>query len=86
MRHPGAPENQLTAILSEAVDCELRILPPMADDVVQLDAIEGLLARARARPGVQSGVLGAMIETPAPVEHAAEHRAGGARAAVSATG
>ena len=73
LRHPAALEDQLAAILSEGVDCELRILLPMVDDVGQLDAVEGLLARARARArDVEGGVLGAMIETPAAVEHAAE--------------
>jgi phosphoenolpyruvate-protein kinase (PTS system EI component) len=73
LRHPAALEDQLAAILSEGVDCDLRILLPMVDDVGQLDAVEGLLARARARTGVvEGGVLGAMIETPAAVEHAAE--------------
>ena len=73
LRHPGALEDQLAAILSEGADCELRILLPMVDDVGQLDAVEGLLARARARArDVEGGVLGAMIETPAAVEHAAE--------------
>jgi phosphoenolpyruvate-protein kinase (PTS system EI component) len=73
LRHPDALEDQLAAILSEGVDCELRILLPMVDDVGELDAVERLLARARARSGViETGVLGAMIETPAAVEHAAE--------------
>jgi phosphoenolpyruvate-protein kinase (PTS system EI component) len=73
LRHPAALEDQLAAILSEGADCELRILLPMVDDAGQLDAIEGLLARARARASrVEGGVLGAMIETPAAVEHAAE--------------
>ena len=73
LRHPGALEDQLVAILSEGADCELRILLPMVDDAGQLDAVEGLLARARARAReVEGGVLGAMIETPAAVEHAAE--------------
>jgi phosphoenolpyruvate-protein kinase (PTS system EI component) len=73
LRHPAALEDQLAAILSEGADCELRILLPMVDDAGQLDAIEGLLARARARASrVERGVLGAMIETPAAVEHAAE--------------
>jgi phosphoenolpyruvate-protein kinase (PTS system EI component) len=73
LRHPDALEDQLVAILSEGVDCDLRILLPMVDDVDQLDAVELLLARARARSGVIDwGVLGAMIETPAAVEHAAE--------------
>jgi phosphoenolpyruvate-protein kinase (PTS system EI component) len=53
----------------KGVDCDLRILLPMVDDVDQLDAVELLLARARARSGViDRGVLGAMIETPAAVE------------------
>jgi len=73
LRHPDALEDQLAAILSEGIDCDLRILLPMVDDVDQLDAVERLLARARARTGViETGVLGAMIETPAAVEHAAE--------------
>ena len=73
LRHPDALEDQLAAILSEGIDCDLRILLPMVDDVGQLDAVERLLARARARTGViETGVLGAMIETPAAVEHAAE--------------
>jgi phosphoenolpyruvate-protein kinase (PTS system EI component) len=73
LRHPAALEDQLAAILSEGVDCDLRILLPMVDDVGQLDAVERLLARARARARVtEGGVLGAMIETPAAVEHAAE--------------
>ena len=73
LRHPDALEDQLAAILSEGVDCDLRILLPMVDDVGQLDAVERLLARARARTRViEGGVLGAMIETRAAVEHAAE--------------
>ena len=73
LRHPDALEDQLAAILSEGLDCDLRILLPMVDDVDQVDAVELLLARARARSGViDRGVLGAMIETPAAVEHAAE--------------
>jgi multiphosphoryl transfer protein len=73
LRHPAALEDQLAGILSEGVDCDLRILLPMVDDVGQLDAVEALLARARARTGVaKGGVLGAMIETPAAVERAAE--------------
>jgi phosphoenolpyruvate-protein kinase (PTS system EI component) len=75
LRHPAALEDQLAAILSEGVDCELRILLPMVDDVGQLDAVEGLLARARARARTrvgEVGVLGAMIETRAAVERAAE--------------
>jgi len=73
LRHPDALEDQLAAILSEGVECELRILLPMVDDVGELDAVEQLLARACARSGViETGVLGAMIETPAAVEHAAE--------------
>jgi phosphoenolpyruvate-protein kinase (PTS system EI component) len=67
LRHPAALEHQLAAILAEGADCRLRILLPMVDDVSQLLAAGELLARARARTGVETGSLGAMIETPAAV-------------------
>jgi phosphoenolpyruvate-protein kinase (PTS system EI component) len=70
LRHPAALEAQLAAILAEGAACRLRILLPMVDDVAQLIAVEELLARARARTGVDSGSLGAMIETPAAVADA----------------
>jgi phosphoenolpyruvate-protein kinase (PTS system EI component) len=67
LRHPEALEDQLAAILAEGSRCRLRILLPMVEDVSQLLAAEELLARAGARAGVESGPLGAMIETPAAV-------------------
>ena len=67
LRHPAALEDQLAAILAEGAGCRLRILLPMVDDVSQLLAAGELLARARARTGVETGSLGAMIETPAAV-------------------
>jgi phosphoenolpyruvate-protein kinase (PTS system EI component) len=67
LRHPAALEDQLAAILAEGAECRLRILLPMVDDVTQLLAAGELLARARARTGVETGSLGAMIETPAAV-------------------
>ena len=71
LRHPAALEDQLAAILAEGAACRLRILLPMVDDVAQVVAVEELLARARARTGVDTGSLGAMIETPAAVADAA---------------
>ena len=70
LRHPAALEDQLAAILAEGAACRLRILLPMVDDVSQIVAVEELLARARARTGVKTGSLGAMIETPAAVSGA----------------
>ena len=70
LRHPGALEDQLAAILAEGASCRLRILLPMVDDVSQVAAVEQLLARARARARVETGSLGAMIETPAAVADA----------------
>jgi phosphoenolpyruvate-protein kinase (PTS system EI component) len=72
LRHPAALEDQLTAILAEGAGCRLRILLPMVDDVSQLVAVERVLARARARTGIEKGALGAMIETPAGVAGAAD--------------
>jgi multiphosphoryl transfer protein len=63
LRHPAALEDQLAAILAEGAESRLRILLPMVDDVSQIVAVEGLLARARVRTGVRTGSLGAMIET-----------------------
>jgi phosphoenolpyruvate-protein kinase (PTS system EI component) len=71
LRHPAALEDQLAAILLEGAGCRLRILLPMVDDVSQFVAVEALLARARARTGVRTGTLGAMIETPVAVSGAA---------------
>src|SRR6185503_18551028 len=70
LRHPAALEDQLAAILAEGAECRLRILLPMVDDVTQLLAAGEVLARARARTGVETGSLGAMIETPAAVADA----------------
>jgi phosphoenolpyruvate-protein kinase (PTS system EI component) len=70
LRHLAALEDQLAAILTEGAACRLRILLPMVDDVSQVVAVEQLLARARARTGVKTGSLGAMIETPAAVADA----------------
>jgi phosphoenolpyruvate-protein kinase (PTS system EI component) len=70
LRHPAALEDQLAAILAEGTGCRLRILLPMLDDASQLTAVEELLARARKRTRVQTGSLGAMIETPAAVAEA----------------
>jgi multiphosphoryl transfer protein len=67
LRHPAALEDQLAAILAEGAGCRLRILLPMVDDVAQFVAAEELLARARERTGIQTGSLGAMIETPVAV-------------------
>jgi phosphoenolpyruvate-protein kinase (PTS system EI component) len=67
LRHPAALEDQFAAILAEGAGCRLRIMLPMVDDVSQLLAAGELLARARARTGVETGSLGAMIETPAAV-------------------
>jgi phosphoenolpyruvate-protein kinase (PTS system EI component) len=67
LRHPAALEAQLAAILAEGAECRLRILLPMVDDVSQLLAAAEVLARARARANVETGSLGAMIETPAAV-------------------
>jgi phosphoenolpyruvate-protein kinase (PTS system EI component) len=72
LRHPDALEDQLAAILAEGAACDLRILLPMVDDASQIDAVSQLLARARARTRVDSGVVGAMIETVAAVERVAE--------------
>jgi phosphoenolpyruvate-protein kinase (PTS system EI component) len=71
LRHPAALENQLAAILAEGTGCRLRIMLPMVDDVSQLLAAGELLARARKRTGIETGSLGAMIETPAAVAGAA---------------
>jgi multiphosphoryl transfer protein len=70
LRHPAALEDQLAAILAEGAGCRLRILLPMVEDVSQLLAAGELLARARARTGVEMGSLGAMVETPAAVARA----------------
>jgi phosphoenolpyruvate-protein kinase (PTS system EI component) len=70
LRHPEALEDQLTAILAEGAGCRLRILLPMVDHVSQLVAVEDLLSRARTRTRVDTGTLGAMIETPAAVADA----------------
>ena len=72
LRHPDALEDQLAAILAEGAACDLRILLPMVDDASEIDAVSRLLARARARAGTRTGVLGAMIETVAAVERVAE--------------
>jgi multiphosphoryl transfer protein len=72
LRHPDALEDQLAAILAEGAACDLRILLPMVDDADQVDAVSGLLARARARTRTRDGVLGAMIETVGAVERASE--------------
>jgi phosphoenolpyruvate-protein kinase (PTS system EI component) len=71
LRHPAALADQLAAILAEGAACRLRILLPMVDDVAQLLDAGELLAHARARTGVGSGSLGAMVETPAAVANAA---------------
>jgi phosphoenolpyruvate-protein kinase (PTS system EI component) len=70
LRHPSALEDQLAAILAEGGGCRLRIMLPMVDDASQVTAVEELLARARARTCVETGSLGAMIETPAAVADA----------------
>jgi phosphoenolpyruvate-protein kinase (PTS system EI component) len=72
LRHPAALEAQFAAILAEGEGCRLRILLPMVDDVSQLLAAGDVLARARALTAVESGSLGAMIETPAAVAGAAD--------------
>jgi phosphoenolpyruvate-protein kinase (PTS system EI component) len=69
LAHPQALEAQLRAIVPAGAKTDLRVLLPMVEHAAQVRAVRDVLARIDGGADVK---LGAMIETVAGVEQAAE--------------
>ena len=72
LAHPDALVEQLRGLLLAGRGHDIRILVPMIETVAQMQAVRAALERAAADIGVAPPPLGAMIETPAAADRAAE--------------